>query len=60
MKSTIKKTVTITLQLNEVESDWLRELVRNPIVEFETNLDSQMREKFFEALTKPAPGGPME
>ena len=57
MRSTIKKSTTYILRLEEREARWLRGLMQNPIVKEnlplnEDKTDREMRELYFNALTK--------
>lgn len=49
-----KRAIIYNLTLSEAEADWLREVMRNPLYpdteEEEYKEDSEMREKFFNAL----------
>jgi hypothetical protein len=53
MESTISCQTTFTLVLNEEEAQWLRAYMQNPHcpLEEESDQDSKMRKKFFEAVT---------
>ena len=50
MKAEVEETITVTLKLSEHEARWLKAMVQNPIRDGEGREDSQMRERFWEAL----------
>ena len=53
MDSRIIKTAVITLELNEEEAKWLRDLVQNPLLyppEKEPEKDKEFRQTLWEAL----------
>lgn len=49
MESKVSKKVTVTLVLSEEEAAWLHALVQNPLVDGESEQDTEMRKKFFYA-----------
>lgn len=50
MKAEVEETITVTLKLSEQDARWLKAMVQNPIRDGESCEDSQMRERFWEAL----------
>lgn len=53
MEATAKKQVQVTLVLDEFETEWLKDLMQNPIhgtLNTEDKLDRKMRKKFWDAL----------
>jgi hypothetical protein len=53
MKTTLNNEIKITLELNEEESQWLHDVMQNPLYEQYPNQedahDKTMRERFFKA-----------
>jgi hypothetical protein len=49
MQIDVEKIVKLTL--SEKEADWLKAVVQNPLYDRETVHDSEMREKFFNAIS---------
>lgn len=57
MKSTVTRSIEVTLVLTKQEADWLHALMQNPLTfpdGKETPEDNEMRRKFWEA-TQTAP-----
>ena len=52
MKVTELKTTKIILELDEIEAEWLKNYVQNPLIENETIKDTEMREKLFNAIVQ--------
>jgi hypothetical protein len=52
MKCHKETVVKITLELDENEANWLKNITQNPLFEKEEVIDSIMRRKFFEALSE--------
>jgi hypothetical protein len=57
MKIKTSKTITVTMELDELEARWLKELVQNPLIDKqfcdeESQRDTTMREIFFKALNE--------
>lgn len=50
MKVGIEQKTTVTLELSGHEARWLKLMVQNPICDEESAEDSQMRQRFWEAL----------
>lgn len=53
MKRKTKKTIQVTLELTEEETQWLHDLMQNPLFEDESEYDADMRAKFFQATKLP-------
>ena len=52
MQSSVDVKITLTLELSEEEAKWLNMVTENPITDFETPKDRDIRAAFFNA-TKP-------
>lgn len=55
MKTTVKRTIKVTIEMSEEEAKWLREVSRNPLgysgLEMEPEESRKIRESFFRATT---------
>ena len=56
MKADIRKDITLILELNVEEAQWLQELMRNPLpagidIKNENEIDCIMRSKFFQTIS---------